>query len=83
MGIDRKYGQVTTQYGTIGEFEPVVVFRAQDRLLPGLLEAYRQMCADAGSPDHHLQLITDTAYSVAAWQADNATKVPASDMLAP
>ena len=30
MGIDAKYGRVTTERGDIGEDEPVVVFRAQD-----------------------------------------------------
>jgi hypothetical protein len=82
MGYDGKYGRVTTERGIIGEDEPVVVFRAQDRLLPKLLKVYRIMCELAGSPDRHLTLIDETAGRVKAWQADNPTKTPSSDALA-
>lgn len=79
MGIDGKYGRVTLERSTIAEDEPVVVFRAQDRLLPKLLKVYRIMCELAGSPDHHLELIDQTASTVKAWQADNHTQTPRSD----
>lgn len=78
MGIDGKYGRVTTERGTIGDDEPVVVFRAQDRLLPDLLKVYKIMCKLAGSPEHHLDLIHQSAETVRAWQADNFTKTPES-----
>jgi hypothetical protein len=37
MAVDKKYGRVTLENGSIGEDEPVVVFRAQDVVLPRLL----------------------------------------------
>lgn len=82
MAIDLKYGHVTTERGTIGADEPVVVFRAQDRLLPGLLKVYRLLCEAAGSPEHHLRAIHDAATAVKAWQAEHPTKTPSSDALA-
>lgn len=75
MAIDRKYGQVTTEFGTIGDDEPVVVFRAQDRLLPKLLKVYRYFCELAGSPEHHLRAIDDAATYVKAWQQANRFRV--------
>jgi len=83
MPIDLKYGRVTVERGTIGDDEPVVVFRAQDRLLPKLLKVYRYFCELADSPAHHLQAIDDAAMMVKAWQADHPTKTPSSDSLAP
>lgn len=82
MAIDRKYGRVTTERGTIGEDEPVVVFRAQDKMLPKLLKIYRFLCELGGSPDHHLAAIDDAATYVKAWQLSNGAKVPTSDSLA-
>lgn len=83
MAIDLKYGRITTERGTIGADEPVVVFRAQDQLLPGLLKVYRLLCEVAGSPGHHLDAIHDAATAVREWQANHPTKVPTSDSLAP
>ncbi|HSJ74960.1 MAG TPA: hypothetical protein VK899_02070 [Gemmatimonadales bacterium] len=83
MGYDGKYGQVTLERGTIGEDEPVVVFRAQDRLLPKLLKIYKILCELAGSPQHHLDLIHESAMRVKAWQEENFTKTPESADLRP
>lgn len=82
MAIDGKYGRVTLENSDIGEDEPVVVFRATDRLLPKLLKIYRMMCELAGSPAHHLQRIDDTATDVKAWQMENPTRTPNSDRYA-
>lgn len=82
MAIDLKYGRVSTEHGTIGEDEPVVVFRAQDRLLPKLLKVYRYFCDLAGSPAHHLEAIDNAAAAVKAWQANHPPKTPSSDSLA-
>ncbi len=79
MGYDAKYGEVTTEHGTIGRDEPVVVFRAQDRLLPKLLKVYRIMCELAGSPQHHLDLIDSTAGEVKDWQTIFPPRTPNSD----
>jgi hypothetical protein len=83
MAIDLKYGRVTLERGNIGEDEPVVVFRAQDRLLPKLLKVYNILCEIAGSPAHHLTAVHNAAMAVKAWQMHNPTKTPSSDSLAP
>src|SRR5450631_605514 len=46
---DSKHGKVTTEHATIGADEPFIVFRAKDKLLPALLDAYAERCAAAGS----------------------------------
>lgn len=83
MGIDGKYGRVTTEHGTIGEDEPVVVFRAQDKLLPDVLTFYELLCKYSGSPQHHLDRIIKSEEEIRFWQRNNFTKIPTSDMLAP
>jgi hypothetical protein len=82
MGNDPKYGHVTTQHGTIGADEPVVVFRAQDALLPTLLADYRGLCTVAGSNQGHLDGIERLIGEVEAWQAQNPTKTPDSPAVA-
>lgn len=79
MPIDNKYGRVTVERGTIGEDEPVVIFRAQDALLPKVLDIYRFLCEVAGSPSQHLTKIREAAQVVKGWQAQNYTKTPTSD----
>lgn len=79
MGIDGKYGRVTTEKGSIGGDEPVVVFRAQDKLLPKVLDIYGFLCEIAGSPDIHIDLIKKSAAEIRAWQAENHTQTPRSD----
>ena len=80
MAIDGKYGRVTTEFGDIGEDEPVVVFRAQDKLLPQVLAYYTMICMEAGSPRRHIDLIVDSRDRVAAWQPleQHFTKIPES-----
>jgi hypothetical protein len=79
MPYDLKYGWVTLErQRNIGDDEPVIVFRAQDKLLPKLLKVYRYMCELAGSPDNHLRAIDDTAATIKEWQAEHQTKVPTS-----
>lgn len=75
---DAKYGRVTLERGTIPDDEPVVVFRAQDKLLPKLLDIYRFLCEIAGSPERHLDLIRNSAANIRAWQAVNFTQTPQS-----
>jgi len=76
MAIDTKYGRVTLEHGDIGEDEPVVVFRAQDRLLPAVLDAYYAACLGAGSPVGHLERLRDTHRMIEAWQSRHPTKTP-------
>jgi len=77
MGYDRKYGKVTCERGTIGEDEPVVVFRAQDVLLPDALHAYLLICMTrAGVGAEHLKAIIDAHSAVKEWQRLYGAKVP-------
>lgn len=78
MAIDSKYGRVDLERGTIGEDEPVVVFRAQDKLLLKVLSAYHHLAEEAGSPPKHLAGIDATAKTVAEWQREHFTQVPQS-----
>jgi len=75
MAHDTKYGKVTTEFGNLGEDEPVVVFRARDVLLQDVLSFYRQKCAQIGSPQKHLDLIHTTEEKVYSWQERNKDKV--------
>lgn len=78
MAIDRKYGRVTLERSTIDDDEPVVVFRAQDALLPDLLHIYVEMCRNAGSPERHLEGVAIARHDVVEWQETHPTKVPQS-----
>lgn len=81
MGVDLKYGQVTVERvrtTPIGEDEPVVVFRAQDQLMPKVLAYYAAQAIRAGSPAEHVQLIQQAHDRVVAWQSANRTQVPGS-----
>ena len=79
MGYDRKYGKVTTEFGNIGEDEPVVVFRARDMLLPKVLAYYHLFCLKVGSPRRHLNIILNTKEDVEKWQIENISKIPDSE----
>lgn len=79
MAIDNKYGRVTLEHGTIGEDEPVVVFRATDRLLPKVLAYYHLFCLKDGSPRRHLDIIMDSLEKVTEWQGNNLTRTPDSE----
>lgn len=79
MAIDDKYGRVTLEHGTIGENEPVVVFRATDILLPKLLAYYHLFCLREGSPKRHLDLILKSRESVMLWQETFPPRIPNSE----
>jgi len=79
MAIDNKYGKVNFEKpNSIGEDEPIVIFRAQDKLLPKLLMHYYDLCERAESPKKHLNLIMSAGARVLHWQSKNTTKVPES-----
>jgi hypothetical protein len=79
MAIDPKYGRVTLEHGTVGEDEPVIVFRAQDKLLPMVMKIYAALCEEAGSPERHIAKISHARDQVIMWQMMNATQVPTSE----
>lgn len=76
MAFDGKYGEVKTERGNLGEDEPVIVFRAQDKLLPKVLGFYLAKCASAGSPRKHIDAVLATLKRVSEWQQSHTTKVP-------
>lgn len=80
MPIDGKYGKVTLEHGGhIPDDEPVIVFRAKDKLLPGVLAHYHMLCMHAGSPMRHLRMVAEAFYRVKGWQQDHVTKTPDSE----
>lgn len=79
MPIDRKYGRVVLENPrNIGKDEPIFIFRAFDDLLPELLEYYRELCEDSGSPENHLAGITSAIHDIKKWQAEHGSQVPKS-----
>ena len=79
MGFDGKYGRVTTEHGDIPDDEPVIVFRARDRMLPAVMRFYRELCEGNGSPQRHLDLIKGCRERIEAWQQENPDRVRQPD----
>ena len=79
MGYDSKYGKVTTEHGDIPDDEPVIVFRAQDKLSADVLAAYHRLCAENGSPERHLNLIAATQARFKVWQRAHKQQVKIPD----
>lgn len=81
--IDSKYktsGNITKMDGTpVDENEPLILFRAQDKLVPELLEKYEELCRAAGSPEEHLNTLREKIDKIKKWQADNPDKVKVPD----
>lgn len=76
MAIDNKYGRVSfSEPNTIGEDEPVVVFRAADPLLPKVLAYYRLFCWKVCSPKLHLAAIDHSQERIEDWQRANREQV--------
>jgi hypothetical protein len=77
--IDEKYqtsGDITKLDGTpIPEDEPLILFRAHDKLLLPLLEDYMKLCVEAGSPEEHLGLLKQRIDAIKAWQEANVEKL--------
>jgi hypothetical protein len=76
MPYDGKYGRVATERKQIPDNEPVIVFRAQDRLVPGLLVLYRAVCESEGAGADHLDAIDRTRRRFEDWQAEHLAKTP-------
>jgi hypothetical protein len=78
--VDGKYGKVTLEHGDhIPDDEPVIVFRAKDKLATRVLAHYHMLCMLAGSPMRHLRLVAEAHQRFAAWQREHETKVPDSE----
>lgn len=84
MGVDGKYGRVTVEHvrsTPIGDDEPVVLFRAQDQLLPKVLEYYASLCAGAGCSAEHMRAVYKALGSVQMWQADVPPRRPGEPLM--
>lgn len=79
MGYDGKYGKVTTEHGDIPDDEPVIVFRARDKIVPAMLRFYMEMCEANGSPGRHIDLIQGTQRQITQWQLDHKDQVRQPD----
>lgn len=79
MSNDLKYGRVTTEHGGIPDDEPVFIFRARDRNVIPVLDAYRDICAESGSPEFHLEMIKRNRDLIQAWQEANPGRVRVPD----
>jgi hypothetical protein len=80
--IDGKYqtsGDITKLDGTpVPEDEPLILFRAHDKLLVQLLDYYMEPCKDAGSPQTQIDLLNQRIDEIKSWQAShqNLLKIP-------
>lgn len=72
MAIDRRYGRVTLELGDVGTNEPVVVFAADDELLPELLTIYIEMARNARLPER-IEEIAVARDDVVEWQETHPT----------
>ena len=79
MGYDGKYGKVTTEHGEIPDDEPVIVFRARDGQVPAMLDRYLELCAAAGSPPRHLDLVHRSQAAITRWQHEHPDQVRVPD----
>jgi len=81
VGYDRKYGKVTTEHGDIPDDEPVIVFRGRDKMVPAMIDQYLYLCRAGGSPQRHLDLVTESQRQIVAWQETHpdGTRTPDSE----
>ena len=68
MAIDSKYGIITTQYGYINEDEPVVIFRAQDKIALTILKIYRDLYALLGGNRDMLTILDADIKAFEVWR---------------
>jgi hypothetical protein len=81
MAWDSKFGRVTTERGTLGEDERVVIFRSKDVLLPDLLVAYHALAMSRGAGMEHMKVIAHLHQDIVEWQQQNPDKVKIPDTL--
>lgn len=81
--IDSKYktsGDITKLDGTpIPPDEPLILFRAKDKLVPELLEHYLEQCRTAGSPPQQISTLQQRIDTIKQWQMANPEKVKVPD----
>lgn len=81
--IDGKYrtdGNLTKLDGTpIPDDEPLILFRAKDKLTPELLEHYKEMCQKAGCQPQQVDSLDELIQQFRDWQVANPDKVRLPD----
>ncbi len=81
--IDGKYktdSDITKLDGTpIPDDEPIILFRAKDKLTPQMLEAYKKLCLDAGCQPGQIESLDPMIEKFKNWQAANPDKVKLPD----
>lgn len=70
---ENKYGQV--EIPGIPPDEPIFILRAKDWVSKRLLEVYREMCAQAGSPQEHLDGVQAAWDRFHHWRETNDDKI--------
>lgn len=58
------------------EDEPVILFRARDRLALPLLHQYFEFCKADGATDYQLESMTEMIQRFQSWADENTTKQP-------
>lgn len=66
-GVDAKYGEITTEYGAIGEDEPVFVLRAQDVLAHETLVHYHKQAGRFGCTTHFRDDVLQAIVNFERW----------------
>lgn len=70
------YDPIQDPRGKIGEDEPVMLFRAKDRLMPHVLEAYRSLLSAASADPTMIDAVALHIARVNKWQLRNRTQTP-------
>lgn len=71
------YARIQDPAGKIGEDEPVMLFRAQDRHMAAVLSHYAQLLADDPKAEPAIQhRVLDHIERVLEWQAEHGAKTP-------
>lgn len=66
MAIERKYGKVTTEKGSIHPEEPVIIFRGQDKYASAVVRFYATLVASHGDVEMAKEA-HKTADALEAW----------------
>lgn len=75
MGVDLKYGQVTTEKGDIPADEPVFLLRAKDANAEATIAFYRSL-SQGDSPPAHIVGVDAASRSFESWRLTNGVKTP-------
>jgi hypothetical protein len=76
MARENKYGDIAI--AGIPDTEPIIIFRAKDKLAPFVIDHYQQLAEDRGLADH-AAAVAAVAREFRDWQARNADLVKLPD----